>query len=189
MGAAYSSPTAIEEFASKVRLRTDKPFDQFVHSASVRKSVRIGSTLAGDGAIATNSVCPAQFSPPQEISTRSVPRAVLRVNPAVFSFTFGLLPSEHTGREERYAADRHGNDAWIQTLKRAAPAPSPSGLEAAGHRGIFGSRRRDKWCFFVVGEKCADQSCIAYCGRQFPERDRCRHAMRIRRRRRWVLPA
>ncbi|EPE97377.1 NAD(P)H-dependent flavin oxidoreductase [Rhizobium grahamii] len=145
VGAAYSNPAAIVEFADKVRQRTNKPFaiNLFTpHPAPTVDAAAVERAIAATaGYRAELDLTPPHFSPPFQEDFDAQFEAVLRIRPAVFSFVFGLLAPEHTkaareagilligtatSPEEARALEDSGVDAI--TLQ---------GFEAGGHRGIF----------------------------------------------------
>jgi nitronate monooxygenase len=145
VGAAYSSPAAIEEFAAKVRQRTDRPFaiNLFVpHPTPKVTAGQIERAIAQTALYRSELGLPTpQFTEPYEEDFDAQFEAVLRIRPAAFSFVFGLLPPEYvraarkkkivligtaTMPEEAAALEDSGADAVVL-----------QGIEAGGHRGIF----------------------------------------------------
>ncbi|CAN7436460.1 NAD(P)H-dependent flavin oxidoreductase [Rhizobium sp. LjRoot258] len=145
IGAAYSNPAAIVEFADKVGQRTDKPFaiNLFIpHATPTVDPAAVGRAIAATAGYRAELDLPTpQFSAPFEEDFDAQFEAVLRIRPAVFSFVFGLLSADHTkaarkagilligtatAPEEAQALEDSGVDAI--TLQ---------GFEAGGHRGIF----------------------------------------------------
>ena len=144
-GLAYSNPGQIEDFAAKVRQRTDRPFainlfiprpTPQIQPHAISRAIAATASYRSELGLAT-----AQLSEPFEEDFDAQFEAVLRVRPAAFSFVFGLLPAEHrraarqagmvligtaTTQQEAQALEESGVDAI--TLQ---------GFEAGGHRGIF----------------------------------------------------
>ncbi|WP_349436071.1 nitronate monooxygenase [Pararhizobium sp. A13] len=145
IGAAYSQPAAIEEFAAKVRQRTDCPFavNLFVPHPTPRVTARqIEHAIAQTAPYRSELGLPTpEFTEPYEGDFDAQFDAVLRIRPAAFSFVFGLLPPDYvraarkekivligtaTTPEEAAALEDSGADAVVL-----------QGIEAGGHRGIF----------------------------------------------------
>ncbi|WP_043626669.1 nitronate monooxygenase family protein [Ensifer sp. ZNC0028] len=151
IGAAYSSPAAIAEFAQTVRARTDRPFainlfiqrpQPKVDAAALERAVRATAGYRAELGLPT-----PEFAAPYEEDFDHQFEAVLRAKPAALSFVFGVLPAEHmraardagmliigtaTTPEEALALEESGVDAI--TLQ---------GYEAGGHRGIFDPSAED----------------------------------------------
>ncbi|MBD9540950.1 nitronate monooxygenase [Ensifer sp. ENS04] len=151
IGAAYSSPPAIAEFARAVRARTDCPFainlfiqhpQPKVDAAALERARRATAGYRVELGLPT-----PEFAAPYEEDFDAQFEAVLRAKPAALSFVFGVLPAEHmraardagmliigtaTTPEETLALEESGVDAI--TLQ---------GYEAGGHRGIFDPSAED----------------------------------------------
>ncbi len=145
MGAAYSTPSAIAEFAQKVRSQTNRPFaiNLFApHPQPVVSAGQIDNAIRATAAYRRELGLPApQLVPPYEENFDAQFEAVLRAKPAVFSFVFGRVSADYlkparkenilvigtaTTPEEASALQETGVDAI--TLQ---------GIEAGGHRGMF----------------------------------------------------
>jgi nitronate monooxygenase len=144
VGCGYLSAAQIEALASELRQRTAKPFaiNLFVRSdapddpaaeARVTPCLRTFARELGlPEALELGPPAPA-FEPQLE--------AVLRVKPAVFSFTFGILT------RDQLAALRERGIAVVGTATHVAEADAlaelgvdaicAQGSEAGGHRGTF----------------------------------------------------
>jgi nitronate monooxygenase len=152
MGAAYSSPAAIDEFASKVRLRTDKPFaiNLFIPHPIPQVSVdQIDREIAATAQYRSELGLPKpQFSPPYEEDFDAQFEAVLRVNPAVFSFIFGLLPAQYMIAAKKAGMVLIGTATTLEEAQMleesGVDAITLQGFEAGGHRGIFDPDAADK---------------------------------------------
>lgn len=151
IGAAYSSPPAIVEFAQAVRARTDCPFainlfiqhpQPKIDAAALERARRATAGYRVELGLPT-----PEFAAPYEEDFDAQFEAVLRAKPAALSFVFGVLPAEHmraardagmliigtaTTPEEALALEESGVDAI--TLQ---------GYEAGGHRGIFDPSAED----------------------------------------------
>lgn len=151
VGAAYSSPAAITEFADKVRAGTDRPFaiNLFIqHPQPQIDAATVERALAATARYRDELDLPRpQFAAPYEEDFDQQFEAVLKAKPDVLSFVFGVLPPAHvqaarrsgmlivgtaTTPEEAEALEESGVDAI--TLQ---------GFEAGGHRGIFDPEAED----------------------------------------------
>ncbi|OHV79513.1 nitronate monooxygenase family protein [Ensifer sp. LCM 4579] len=144
-GAAYSSSVQIEEFAAKVRQRTDRPFaiNLFVpHPVPRIQSDMIERAMAATAKYrAELRLPPAQLSEPYEEDFDAQFEAVLRVGPAVFSFVFGLLSADHMRAARKAGMLLIGTATTPEEAKlleeSGVDAITLQGFEAGGHRGIF----------------------------------------------------
>jgi nitronate monooxygenase len=145
IGAAYSTPAAIEEFAASVRARTDQPFaiNLFIPRAQpVISSPELEKAIGASAKYRNELGLPEpKLVPPYEEDFSAQFEAVLRIKPAVLSTMFGLLNTQYlqavkragllvigaaTSFEEARAQEESGADAVVL-----------QGVEAGGHRGIF----------------------------------------------------
>ena len=151
MGAAYSTPQAIVEFAAKVREYTDRPFaiNLFApHAQPTVSDAHIARAIAATRPYrAELGLAQPTLSPPYEEDFIPQFEAVLRVKPAVLSFVFGLLPEVCV-----VAAKQHGiavvgtatHPAEARALAKAGvDAIVLQGIEAGGHRGMFNAGDAD----------------------------------------------
>jgi nitronate monooxygenase len=151
IGAAYSTPAAIEEFAASVRARTDKPFaiNLFLpHPPPAISSRELEKAIGASANYRTELGLPEpKLVPPYEEDFSAQFEAVLRIKPAVLSTVFGLLDAQYlqaakrarlfvigtaTSFEEARAQEESGADAVVL-----------QGVEAGGHRGIFDPNAED----------------------------------------------
>jgi nitronate monooxygenase len=152
MGAAYSKPPAIAEFAHAVRNQTDRPFaiNLFApHAHHVVSATQIDNAVQATAAYRRELGLPApQLVPPYEEPFDAQFEAMLRAKPAVFSFVFGLLPAD-------YLKGAHAESIIVigtaTTLEEASALQETGvdaiclqGIEAGGHRGIFDADAADK---------------------------------------------
>ncbi len=152
VGAAYSNPAAITQFADAVRQRTDGPFaiNLFIPSAvpqidrdEVDRAIDATSKYRSELDLSEPNV-----APPFEEDFDSQFEAVLKAKPAVLSFVFGVLPVEHS------RAARNAGILLIGTATTLAEAQALDdsgvdaialqGFEAGGHRGIFDASAPDE---------------------------------------------
>lgn len=152
MGAAYSNPAAIGQFADAVRQRTDRPFaiNLFIPAPvpqinrdQVDRAIEATSQYRLELGLST-----PDLAPPFEEDFDAQFEAVLKAKPAVLSFVFGVL------RAERSRAARDAGILLIgaattfveaQTLDDSSvDAITLQGFEAGGHRGIFDASARDE---------------------------------------------
>lgn len=151
-GSAYSSPAQIEEFAAQVRQRTDRPFaiNLFVpHPAPRIEPGTMERALSATAEYRAELGLPAApFSAPYEEDFDAQFEAVLRVRPAVFSFVFGLLASEHMRAARKAGMLLIGtatSPEEAQLLEESgADTITLQGFEAGGHRGIFDPEAPDR---------------------------------------------
>ncbi|WP_333903846.1 nitronate monooxygenase [Achromobacter insolitus] len=144
LGAAYMSPEQIETAARDIRARTPLPFAINLFASVPQEPVR-GDT---DRMLALMARYHQQLglTPPTAPDPQADPlpeqiEAILRVRPAVFSFTFGRMPATAIARcrelgiltvgtattvREAVALEQDGVDAIVA-----------QGAEAGGHRGTF----------------------------------------------------
>ena len=158
LGCAYLSAAKIEELAADVRARTDKPF-------ALNLFVRPGDA-AGDAtaqqreALARARVVPrlrtlrgelgltGDPSPGRAIDAYGVQlEAVLRVAPAVFSFTFGMPSEQEIAAVRARGIVSVGTATTVDEAEALAElgvdAICAQGAEAGGHRGTFLGRFED----------------------------------------------
>jgi nitronate monooxygenase len=151
LGSAYDSPRAIEEYAEKVRARTDRPFgiNLFVPAREPKLDpARVSRALDATRVFRNElGLSDPEISPPYAENFGAQLEAVLRVRPAVFSFVFGLLDPDSlralkaekifvvgtaTSLEEAGLLEQSGVNAIVL-----------QGIEAGGHRGIFDANAAD----------------------------------------------
>ncbi|WMD19036.1 nitronate monooxygenase [Achromobacter seleniivolatilans] len=144
LGAAYMSPEQIEAAAAAIRARTSRPFAINLF-ASVPEQPTQGDAsrmLALMARYHEQLGLPAPALPgPQADPLPGQIDAILRLRPAVFSFTFGRMPAQvlaqcrelgiltvgtATTVREAVALEQDGVDAVVA-----------QGAEAGGHRGTF----------------------------------------------------
>jgi nitronate monooxygenase len=152
MGAAYSNPAAIVQFADAVKQRTDRSFaiNLFIPTSvppidrdQIDRAIAVTSHYRAELGLSTPDV-----APPFEEDFDAQFEAVLKAKPAVLSFVFGLLRDEHS------KAAREAGILLIGTATTLAEAQALDdsgvdaialqGFEAGGHRGIFDSGAPDK---------------------------------------------
>jgi nitronate monooxygenase len=151
IGAAYSSPAAIEDFAAAVRRQTDQPFAinlfaphpvPTVSPKDIEAAISDTSRYREELGLSAPSV-----APPYEENFDVQFEAVLRIKPAVFSFVFGLLPSEYinaANKEQIFiigAATSLDEASMLEVI--GVDAIVLQGIEAGGHRAIFDPQEPD----------------------------------------------
>ncbi len=152
MGAAYSNPAAIVQFADAVRQRTDRPFAinlfiptpvQRIDREQIDRAIEATSHYRAELGLSTPDV-----APPFEEDFDAQFEAVLKAKPAVLSFVFGLLRSEHSKAARKASILLIGTattPAEAQALDDSGvDAIALQGFEAGGHRGIFDARASDE---------------------------------------------
>ncbi|MGS1104811.1 NAD(P)H-dependent flavin oxidoreductase [Achromobacter anxifer] len=144
LGAAYMSPEQIEAAARDIRARTPLPFAINLFASVPEEPMRGDARrmLALMARYHQQLGLPAPAAPgPQADPLPQQIEAILRVRPAVFSFTFGRMPAAAIARcrelgiltvgtattvREAVALEADGVDAIVA-----------QGAEAGGHRGTF----------------------------------------------------
>ena len=145
MGAAYSTPAAIREFAGKVRALTDRPFaiNLFIpHPIEAVGRDQVERALAATAPYRDELGLPSpQLSTPYEDDFDAQFEVVLSVRPAVFSFVFGLLSPDHLRAARQAGIVVMGTGTTPAEAEALAEsgvdAVTLQGIEAGGHRGIF----------------------------------------------------
>lgn len=144
LGAAYLTPAQITQAAAEVRARTGRPF-------AINLFAAVPATLSGgDTARMVELVahhCEALGIEPPAVPTAPADTlpgqidAVLRARPAVFSFTFGLMPDEVLARCRAAGILTVGTATTVREARTLAQAGVDAvvaqGAEAGGHRGSF----------------------------------------------------
>ncbi|WP_313369405.1 NAD(P)H-dependent flavin oxidoreductase [Achromobacter animicus] len=144
LGGAYMTPEQIEAAAEEVRVRTDRPFAINLF-ASVPPEPMQGDAsrmLALMARYHEQLGLPAPETPgPQADPLPGQLEAVLRIRPAVLSFTFGRLPAEALARCRELGILTVGTATTVreaQALEQdGVDAIVAQGAEAGGHRGTF----------------------------------------------------
>jgi len=144
LGGAYMTPEQIEAAAEGVRARTDRPFAINLF-ASVPPEPMQGDAsrmLALMTRYHEQLGLPAPEAPgPQADPLPGQLEAVLRIRPAVLSFTFGRLPAEALARCRELGILTVGTATTVreaQALEQdGVDAIVAQGAEAGGHRGTF----------------------------------------------------
>ncbi|WP_367351240.1 NAD(P)H-dependent flavin oxidoreductase [Achromobacter animicus] len=144
LGGAYMTPEQIEAAAEGVRARTDRPFAINLF-ASVPPEPMQGDAsrmLALMARYHEQLGLPAPEAPgPQADPLPGQLEAVLRIRPAVLSFTFGRLPAEALARCRQLGILTVGTATTVreaQALEQdGVDAIVAQGAEAGGHRGTF----------------------------------------------------
>jgi len=144
LGGAYMTPEQIEAAAEGVRARTDRPFAINLF-ASVPPEPMQGDAsrmLALMARYHEQLGLPAPEAPgPQADPLPGQLEAVLRIRPAVLSFTFGRLPAEALARCRELGILTVGTATTVreaQALEQdGVDAIVAQGAEAGGHRGTF----------------------------------------------------
>ncbi len=152
MGAAYSNPVAIAQFADAVRQRTDRPFaiNLFIPAPvpqinrdQVDRAIEATSQYRAELDLST-----PDLAPPFEEDFDAQFEAILKARPAVLSFVFGVPRVEHSraardagilliGTATTFAEAQALDDSGVDAI-------ALQGFEAGGHRGIFDAGARDE---------------------------------------------
>lgn len=144
LGGAYMTPEQIEAAAEAIRARTDRPFAINLF-ASVPPAPMQGDAsrmLALMARYHEQLGLPAPEAPgPQTDPLPGQLEAVLRIRPAVLSFTFGRLPAATLARCRELGILTVGTATTVreaQALEQdGVDAIVAQGAEAGGHRGTF----------------------------------------------------
>jgi nitronate monooxygenase len=152
MGAAYSNPVAIAQFSDAVRQRTDRPFaiNLFIPAPVPRiDRSQVERAIEATARYRAEFDLPApDVAPPFEEDFDAQFEAVLKAEPAVLSFVFGVLPAEHSraarnagivliGSATTFAEAQALDDSDVDMI-------ALQGFEAGGHRGIFDRNAADQ---------------------------------------------
>jgi nitronate monooxygenase len=151
IAAAYSSPAEIDDLIAKARAATTDPFAVNLF-APVPRQAAAPETVADAERIlapfrAELGLPPATPSSPVVDRFDGQLEAVLRGRPAVFSFTFGCLTSEHVRALRDRAIVVVGTattvDEALALEEAGVDVVCAQGSEAGGHRGTFLGRFQD----------------------------------------------
>ncbi|WP_413585459.1 NAD(P)H-dependent flavin oxidoreductase [Bdellovibrio sp. HCB274] len=145
LAAPYLKPTEIEKQTAAIRQLTNKPFainlfapsvDPILSDAQITKALKQTRPYRQQFALSDPQVIPPFSENYNEQFT-----TVMKLKPAVLSFTFGLLPQEHIDQARSagiYVIGTATTLAEAQQLEAAhVDAIVLQGTEAGGHRGIF----------------------------------------------------
>jgi len=144
LGAAYLGAAQIEAAAAASRERTPRPFAINLFAAVPEQPMRGdgGNMLALLARFHARLGLPAPEAPgPQADLLPGQIEAVLRVRPAVFSFTFGRMPREALARCRELGILTVGTATTVREAlalqEDGVDAVVAQGAEAGGHRGTF----------------------------------------------------
>ena len=145
IGAACLTPSAIEDFAARVRARIDKPFaiNLFMPHAQPAISSRELEKAIGASANHRNELGlpEPKLVPPYEDDFPAQLEAVLRVKPAALSTVFGLVDTEYLIAEKRAGIFVIGTATSLEQARarKRSPAPTPSSCRALKRVATAGS--------------------------------------------------
>lgn len=144
LGAAYLTPEQIETTAAAIRERTDRPFGINLFAAVPEQPFKGDASrmLALLARYHAQLGLPAPVAPgPQADPLPGQIEAVLRVKPAVLSFTFGRLPADVLARCRELGILTVGTATTVREAvvleQDGVDAVVAQGAEAGGHRGTF----------------------------------------------------
>ena len=151
IGAAYSSPQAIEDFFNKIRSQTSGPIaiNLFLpHGEPAISQFQLDRAISVTKQYRDELGLPDPIlKPPYEENFDLQFEKVLKLKPEVFSFVFGLLKPEYV------QAARKGNiltfgaattfDEALALQDSGIDAITLQGFEGGGHRAIFNSEISD----------------------------------------------
>ncbi|HCW19941.1 MAG TPA: nitronate monooxygenase, partial [Achromobacter sp.] len=142
LGAAYMSPEQIDAAAADIRTRTPRPFaiNLFASVADQPMQGDTGRMLALMARYHEQLGLPAPVAPgPQPDPLPGQIEAVLRLRPAVFSFTFGRIPADVLARCRELGILTIGTATTVREAvaleQDGVDAVVAQGAEAGGHRG------------------------------------------------------
>jgi nitronate monooxygenase len=151
IGAAYLSPSAIDDFVTKVRAETSSPFsinlfiqhpEPRISKEHIQRAIEITKPLREELGIPQ-----PQLTPPYEENFDSQFEMVLKLNPQVFTFIFGLLKSEYISAAKKQNITLMGTATTLEEAlllqDSGVDAIILQGIEAGGHRGIFDPNASD----------------------------------------------
>ena len=152
MGAAYSTPQGIAEFAATVRAKTDRPFaiNLFApHAQPALAQHQVDAAIRGTARYRNELGLPTpRLAAPFEENFDLQFEAVLRAKPIALSFVFGLLPAEHlkAAQKENIAVIGTATtpDEAARLEDSGVDAMVLQGVEAGGHRGLFDPQGKDE---------------------------------------------
>jgi nitronate monooxygenase len=151
IGAAYSSPSAIEDFVTKVRSETDAPFaiNLFIPHPEpliTKDLIQLAIDKTKPFREELNLLEP-QLVPPYEENFDSQFEMILKLNPKVFTFIFGILNSEYVKAAKKQNITLMGTATNLEEAlllqDSGVDAVILQGCEAGGHRGIFDPNASD----------------------------------------------
>ncbi|WP_312433698.1 nitronate monooxygenase, partial [Achromobacter sp.] len=144
LGGAYMTPEQIEAAAEGIRARTDRPFAINLFASVPQEPMQGDASrmLAVMARYHEQLGLPAPEAPgPQPDPLPGQLEAVLRIRPAVLSFTFGRLPGATLARCRELGILTVGTATTVreaQALEQdGVDAIVAQGAEAGGHRGTF----------------------------------------------------
>ena len=153
-GAHLLSPHEIEELCGAIRRKTDKPFninlwvsDRDPEMDALRDEMIHSSRAAYAGIYRELSVDPPDISETVRHRFEEQAEAVLRANPAVFSFVYGIPSSDILAECRRRSITTIGAATTLEealTLEEAGvDMVLAAGFEAGGHRPSFLKKSED----------------------------------------------
>lgn len=151
IGAAYSTPKAIRDFAAQVRARTTKPFaiNLFVPTPTpLVKPDELRRALDHTRAFRQAfKLADPTLAPPYEEDFDKQFEAVLEIRPAVLSFVFGTLSRDHLREAQKRGLCVIGTATTpheaLELEASGVDALVLQGVEAGGHRGLFDAHAED----------------------------------------------
>lgn len=151
VGAAYSSPSAIQEFVEHVRKKTSKPIaiNLFVPTEEPKIAQnQIEKAIQATEKFRKQLGLPQpELKPPFEEDFDRQFEMVLKLKPEVFTFVFGLLSKNYLQALQKENILVVGTattlDEALALQESGVDAVTLQGIEAGGHRGIFDSNESD----------------------------------------------
>ena len=152
MGAAYSTPQGIVEFAAAVRTNTERPFaiNLFVsHALLPLAQAQVEAAIHGTARYRDELGLPApRIAAPFEEDFDRQFEAVLRARPVALSFVFCLLPAQYLKAAQKENIIVIGTattpDEAARLEDTGVDAMVLQGIEAGGHRGLFEPQGKDE---------------------------------------------
>lgn len=152
IGGAYLSPAALDTFIVKTATQTSKPF-------GVNLFIPTGAVQVSDATLNSALIKTDVFREELGLEKGSIPTApfeedfdqqfevILRTQPRVFSFVFGVLGSSYLAELEKRDIFAIGTATDLEEARSleesGVDAIVLQGVEAGGHRGLFNASAAD----------------------------------------------
>jgi nitronate monooxygenase len=164
LGVPYMKPPDIEKSTVRLRELTKHPFALNLFAPASEPTI---TTAALDRALKTTAKYRTElnlptptFAPPYAENFADQAAMVLKLKPAVLSFTFGRIPTELIKEFQKQKTLVIGTATTLQEALElqddGVDAVCAQGFEAGGHRGIFDSKQDDPGIgVFELVHQCA----------------------------------
>jgi nitronate monooxygenase len=145
IGAAYMTPSAMEDFSNIVRAQTNAAFsinlfiqhpEPKISDKQIQRAIEITKPFRDELGLSE-----PQLAPPYEENFDSQFEMILKIKPSLFTFIFGVLNSDYikAAKEENImlAGTATTLEEALQLQDSGVNVIILQGIEAGGHRGIF----------------------------------------------------